>query len=60
MRRFCRWLATEGGLEVAPTDGIKIPMPPEKPVPILTDDEIAALLKACAAGRGRPAQRLGI
>ncbi|MCW2697443.1 MAG: Site-specific recombinase XerD [Modestobacter sp.] len=54
MRRFCRWLVSEGELEVAPTDGIEIPAPPEKPVPILTDDEIARLLKACAVPRGRP------
>jgi len=52
MRRFCRWLVT-GELEVAPTDGIEIPAPPEKPVPILTDEEIAAPLKACGVGRGR-------
>src|SRR5918998_78763 len=52
--RFCRWLVTEGELEKAPTDGIEIPDPPEKPVPILTDEEVAALLKACAVGRGRP------
>lgn len=54
MRRFCRWLVTEGELEKAPTDGIEIPSPPDKPVPILTDAEIAALLKACAVPRGRP------
>ncbi len=54
MRRFCRWLVAEGELEVAPTDGIEIPSPPDEPVPILTDEEIAALLKACAVGRGRP------
>src|SRR5918911_3168022 len=54
MRRFCRWLVTEGELEKTPTDGIEIPGPPDKSVPILTDDEIAALLKACAVGRGRP------
>jgi site-specific recombinase XerD len=54
MRRFCRWLVTEGELEKAPTDGIEIPSPPDKPVPVLTDEEIAALLKACAVGRGRP------
>jgi site-specific recombinase XerD len=54
MRRSCRWLVTEGELEVAPTDGIEIPSPPDKPVPILTDDEIAALLKTCAVDRGRP------
>ena len=54
MRRFGRWLVTEGELEKAPTDGIEIPSPPDKPVPILTDEEIAALLKTCAMGRGRP------
>ena len=54
MRRFCRWLVTEGELETAPTDGIEIPSPPDKPVPILTDDEIAALLNTCAVPRGRP------
>jgi hypothetical protein len=53
MRRFCRWPVTEGELEVAPTDGIEIPAPPEKPVPIVTDDETTALLKACAVPRGR-------
>src|SRR3954470_12750831 len=54
MRRFCRWLVTEGELEKAPTDGIEIASPPDKPVPILTDSEIAALLKTCAVPRGRP------
>ncbi|MGY1764594.1 tyrosine-type recombinase/integrase [Geodermatophilus sp. SYSU D00779] len=54
MRGFCRWLVTEGELEKAPTDGIEIPSPPDKPVPVLTDEEIAALQKACAVGRGRP------
>jgi site-specific recombinase XerD len=54
MRRFCRWLVAEGELEVTPTDGIETPSPPDKPVPILTDAEITALLKACAVPRGRP------
>ena len=54
MRRFCRWLVTEGELEKAPTEGIEIANSPDKPVPILTDDEIAALLKTCAVGRDRP------
>jgi site-specific recombinase XerD len=54
MRRFCRWLVTEGELEKSPTDGIEIPNSPDKPVPILLDAEIAALLKACAVPRGRP------
>jgi hypothetical protein len=33
MRRFCRWLVTEGELEVAPTDGIEIASSPDKAGP---------------------------
>jgi hypothetical protein len=44
----------EGVLEVTPTDGIEVPAPPDKPVPVLSDEEIAALLKAYAVLRGRP------
>jgi site-specific recombinase XerD len=47
MRRFCRWLVTEGELEKAPTEGIEIANSPDKPVPMLTDAEVAALLKTC-------------
>jgi site-specific recombinase XerD len=54
MRRFCRWLVVEGELDRAPTEGIEIAVAPDKPVPILSDAEIAALLKTCAVGRGRP------
>jgi len=53
MRRFCKWLVAEGLLEVAPTDGIEQPVPPDKPVPILTDEEITALLKACTVPQGK-------
>src|SRR3954447_5982391 len=54
MRRFCRWLVVEGEVDKAPTEGIEIATAPDKPVPILTDAEITALLKTCAVGRGRP------
>jgi site-specific recombinase XerD len=54
MRRFCRWLVVEGEVDKAPTEGIEIATSPDKPVPILTDAEITALLKTCAVGRGRP------
>jgi site-specific recombinase XerD len=54
MRRFCRWLLVEGELDKAPTEGIEIAVAPDKPVPILSDAEITALLKTCAVGRGRP------
>src|SRR3954452_2723461 len=54
MRRFCRWLVVEGEVDKAPTEGIEIAVAPDKPVPILSDAEITALLKTCAVGRGRP------
>src|SRR3954465_5623542 len=54
MRRFCRWLVVEGQVNKAPTEGIEIGTAPDKPVPILSDAEITALLKTCAVGRGRP------
>src|SRR3954466_5421832 len=54
MRRFCRWLVVECELDKAPTEGIEIAVAPDKPVPILSDAEITALLKTCAVGRGRP------
>lgn len=53
MRRFCRWLVVEGELEKAPTEGVEMPAKSEKPVRVLTDDELARILKACAVPRGR-------
>lgn len=53
MRRFCRWLAAEGEVDKAPTEGLEMPAPSEKPVRVLTDDELGRLLKLCAVGRGK-------
>lgn len=53
IRRFGRWLAAEGEIDKAPTDGMEMPSPSEKPVRVLTDDELARLLKVCAVPRGK-------
>jgi site-specific recombinase XerD len=53
MRRFCRWLAAEGEVDKAPTDGVEMPPPSEKPVRVFTADELRALLKVCVVPRGR-------
>ena len=61
VRDFSRWLAEHGrpatldgltrhAMNKAPTEGIEIATAPDKPVPILTDSEITALLKTCAVG----------
>jgi site-specific recombinase XerD len=46
--RFCRWLVDEEELSEHPMSTLKPPQPKAKPVPVLTDAELAALLKACA------------
>lgn len=48
LHRFCGWLVAEGELEISPMAGLSAPEASAKPVPVLDDDELAALLKACA------------
>lgn len=48
LHRFCGWLVAEDEIDTHPMTGISPPEPSEKPVPVLTDDELIALLKACA------------
>jgi site-specific recombinase XerD len=47
LRRFCRWLLAEGEVDVDPMAGMDVPAVVDKPVPVLDDVELAALLKAC-------------
>jgi site-specific recombinase XerD len=47
LRRFCRWLLAEGEIDVDPMAGMDVPAVVDKPVPVLDDAELAALLKAC-------------
>lgn len=47
LRRFTRWLVAEGVLDDYVMTGLGEPEVPEKPVPVLTDEELAALIKAC-------------
>ncbi|MGN7247092.1 tyrosine-type recombinase/integrase [Janibacter anophelis] len=47
MRRFCGWLVEDDELESNPMQGISPPSAPAEPVPVITDEELAALLKAC-------------
>jgi integrase len=47
LRVFCSWLVAEGALDKNPMANIKPPNVPEVPVPVLTEDELRALLRAC-------------
>lgn len=49
--RFCRWLVEEGELDSNPMAGLSPPTLKMKPVPVISDGELTALLKACA-GKG--------
>jgi len=48
LHRFCRWLTDEGELATSPMAGMPVPSVPDRPVPVITDDELVRLLKACA------------
>jgi len=47
LHRFCGWLVAEGELTAHPMTGLSAPLSPPLPVPVLTDAELTALIKAC-------------
>jgi site-specific recombinase XerD len=49
--RFCGWLVDEEELPKHPMAGLRQPEPRERPVDVVTDAELAALLKACTGKR---------
>lgn len=49
LRAFCSFLVAEGDVATSPMAGLKPPTVPEDPVPVLTDAELTALIKAAAA-----------
>lgn len=51
LSRFCRWCVDEGVLPKHPMTTLEAPKAAAPPVPIITDAELAALLKACAGKR---------
>jgi site-specific recombinase XerD len=51
LHRFCSWLVDEGEVAAHPMTGLGVPMVPDKPVPLLSDEDLTALLRACAGPR---------
>jgi site-specific recombinase XerD len=51
LRRFANWLLSEGIINADPLAGIEVDKPEPPPVPILTDEELTALLVACRGKR---------
>lgn len=59
MRRFVAWQIVVGRLSADPFLGVKAPKVDEPVVDPLTDDELRALIRACAVpDHGRPGERL--
>jgi site-specific recombinase XerD len=48
LHRFCSWLVDEDELGSNPMASLSPPTLKMKPVPVISDDELTALLKACA------------
>ncbi len=49
--RFCGWLVGEGLLDAHPMTGMEAPAAKPPPIPVLTDDDLSALIKACVGSR---------
>ncbi len=47
LRQFFNWAVADGELDRSPMDGMRPPIIPEQPVPVITEDEMRRLLKAC-------------
>jgi site-specific recombinase XerD len=48
LKRFFGFLVDEGELTSSPMERMRPPKVPEVPIPVLTDDQLRALLKACS------------
>lgn len=48
LRQFCKWLVAEGELEASPLDNIRPPSVPEPTTPMLSGEQMKALLADCA------------
>ncbi|MGH3627883.1 MAG: tyrosine-type recombinase/integrase [Sciscionella sp.] len=49
--RFCRWCVDEGALAINPMVGMELPQAPPPVVPVLSDEQLSALVKACRGKR---------
>ena len=50
LQQFFKWLAEEGQIKTSPMANMKPPTVPVVPPPVLEDDQLNALIKACGGG----------
>ena len=48
LQQFFKWAVADGEITVSPMVNMHPPIVPEQPVPVIADDQLAALLKACS------------
>lgn len=48
LQQFFRWAVGEGEISLSPMLNMRAPRVPEQPTPLLSDEDIRALLKACS------------
>lgn len=60
LQQFFKWLETEGEIERSPMRGLSAPRVPERPVPVLSLKQLAALLETCEGGSFRDRRDLAI
>jgi integrase len=56
LQQFAKWLAAEGEVEPGSDGDLQAPHVPDEPVPMLTPDDLRALLGTC---KGTSADRPG-
>jgi integrase len=47
LQQLFGWLLREDEIDRSPMDGLRPPLVPEVPAPVLTDDQLRAIIKAC-------------
>jgi integrase/recombinase XerC len=57
---FFRWLVSEGEAAANPLDGLRGPRVPVRPVPVLSDGELAALVRSCEGSKRRDRRDMAI
>jgi site-specific recombinase XerD len=48
LQQFFKWAVSDGEIEVSPMVNMTPPIVPERPVPVISPDDLAALIKACS------------
>ncbi|MGH9217418.1 MAG: tyrosine-type recombinase/integrase, partial [Acidimicrobiales bacterium] len=60
LQQLFRWLDEEGEIPQSPMAKMRPPQVPEQPVPVVSDDDLAKLLRACAGNGFAPRRDIAI